>query len=142
MAIRVLVVDDHEIVRHGLASLFEGSDVQIVAECPDGATAVAVIRRERPDVVFLDVQMPEVGGFEVMRQLDDDEMPAAFESHDPRLAERTRRFAGSQRRADQTTDAAVRALHGVTSPAFLWIHYVDAHLTYDPPPPWDRRRTP
>jgi len=68
----------------------------------------------------------------------DDAMPAEFHAYDPALAERTKRFTGTQRRADGTLAAAERALAELRRPAFLWVHFVDAHLTYDPPPPWDR----
>jgi two-component system, LytTR family, response regulator len=68
--IRTVIVDDEPIARAGIRTLLgaEG-DVSIVAECRDGAEAVARIRSDRPDLVFLDVQMPELTGFEVVSSL-------------------------------------------------------------------------
>lgn len=65
---RVLIVDDEAWARRRIASLLEGqADVTIVAECASGAEAVVAIRDEQPDLVFLDVQMPELDGFDVLR---------------------------------------------------------------------------
>ena len=75
--IRAVIVDDEPIARAGLRALLGvESDVTIVAECRDGAEAVASIRADRPDLVFLDVQMPELTGFEVLSSLAPEELPA------------------------------------------------------------------
>ena len=75
--IRALIVDDEPIARAGLRKLLEAeADVSVVGECRDGAEAVARIRSDRPDLVFLDVQMPELTGFEVLSSLAPDELPA------------------------------------------------------------------
>ncbi len=72
--IRALVVDDEPPARSNLrVLLYEDPDVASVNECGSGAEAVAQIRSTRPDLVFLDVQMPECGGFEVLDILKDDE---------------------------------------------------------------------
>jgi two-component system LytT family response regulator len=74
LKIRVLIVDDEPLARSNLAVLLrEDRQVQSVQECGSGAEAVVQIRSGRPDVVFLDVQMPECGGFEVLGLLKDDE---------------------------------------------------------------------
>lgn len=68
--IRVVLVDDQTLVRKGIRSLLElAGDVAIVAEAGDGEQGVAVILRERPDVVLLDLRMPKKGGVEVLREL-------------------------------------------------------------------------
>jgi len=68
--IRVVLVDDQTLVRRGIRSLLElAGDITIVAEAADGEEAIAVVRRERPDVVLLDVRMPKKDGIEVLRQL-------------------------------------------------------------------------
>ena len=68
--IRVVLVDDQTLVRQGIRSLLElAGDVAIVAEAADGDEGVAVIQRERPDVVLLDLRMPKKGGVDVLRTL-------------------------------------------------------------------------
>ena len=66
---RVMVVDDEALVRSGLRMILgSAADVDVVATC-DGAEAVAEIRRLRPDVVLLDIRMPEVDGLTVLRKV-------------------------------------------------------------------------
>jgi two-component system, LytTR family, response regulator len=70
MSIRVLLSDDEALARERLRSLLEEEpDLEIVAECGDGKSAIALIQREQPDLVFLDIQMPEVDGFGVVEEL-------------------------------------------------------------------------
>ena len=69
MAIKLLVVDDHEIVRRGVVSLLEGSEVTVVADASDGDEAVKLARKHRPDVILLDVRMGEADGIEVVKRL-------------------------------------------------------------------------
>jgi two-component system, LytTR family, response regulator len=67
---RTIVVDDEPLARQTLRLLLSREkDFAVVAECGHGAEAIDAIRRERPDVLFLDVQMPEVDGFELLRGL-------------------------------------------------------------------------
>jgi two-component system LytT family response regulator len=73
------VVDDEPLARQTLRLLLAPEeDFAVVAECTHGADAVDAIRRERPDVLFLDVQMPEVDGFEVLRRIEPDGVPAVI----------------------------------------------------------------
>ncbi|HLG60188.1 MAG TPA: response regulator transcription factor [Vicinamibacterales bacterium] len=68
--IRVVLVDDQTLVRQGIRSLLElAGDITIVAEASDGEDGVAVIGREQPDVVLLDVRMPKKSGVDVLRAL-------------------------------------------------------------------------
>ena len=68
--IRIVLVDDQTLVRQGIRSLLElAGDVAIVAEAGDGDEGIAVILRERPDVVLLDLRMPKKGGVDVLRAL-------------------------------------------------------------------------
>jgi DNA-binding NarL/FixJ family response regulator len=68
--IRVVLVDDQTLVRRGIRSLLELSgDIRVVAEAEDGDAALAVIRREKPDAVLLDVRMPKRTGIDVLREL-------------------------------------------------------------------------
>jgi DNA-binding NarL/FixJ family response regulator len=66
--IRLLVVDDHAIVRSGLVALLNTfEDMSVVAEAQDGAEAAALYRTHRPDVVLTDLRMPNVGGVEAIQ---------------------------------------------------------------------------
>jgi two-component system LytT family response regulator len=74
---RVLVADDEPLARERIVRfLADHPAVTETLEAPDGPTAVQVIREQRPDIVFLDVQMPGVDGFTVLRQVRDDPPPA------------------------------------------------------------------
>jgi two-component system, LytTR family, response regulator len=76
-ALRVLVVDDESLARRNLTVLLRGDpEIASVAECESGREAVDEIRRSRPDLLFLDVQMPECGGFDVLELLGGDLPPA------------------------------------------------------------------
>jgi DNA-binding NarL/FixJ family response regulator len=68
--IRVLVADDHTIVRDGLVALLNGSgDCQVVAQASDGVTTVDLALKTQPDVVVVDISMPKLNGIEVVRRL-------------------------------------------------------------------------
>jgi len=75
--IRTVIVDDEELGRDRIQSLLEMQpDVEIVAVCSDGPSAVETIERTQPDLVFLDVQMPGIDGFEVIENLDPSRLPS------------------------------------------------------------------
>jgi DNA-binding NarL/FixJ family response regulator len=68
--IRVALVEDQTIVRQGLKSLLAlNADIEVAAEASDGEEAIAVIEREKPDVVLLDLRMPKKNGLEVLQAL-------------------------------------------------------------------------
>ena len=76
MPIRVLLSDDEALARERLRRMLEDEpDLQIVAECGDGKSAIALIKQEKPDLVFLDIQMPEVDGFGVIAALQGEHVP-------------------------------------------------------------------
>ena len=66
---RVLIVDDHATFRATARQVLEASGFDVVGEAADGASALEAVARLRPDVVLLDVQLPDMDGFEVSRQL-------------------------------------------------------------------------
>lgn len=75
--IRALVVDDESLARRNLSVLLHRDpDITCVAECESGLEAIEAIRESKPDLVFLDVQMPECGGFDVLELLGSELPPA------------------------------------------------------------------
>ena len=90
---KVIIVDDEPLARERLRRLLAGeSDVEIVAECPDGSSAVEAVSRHAPDLLLLDVQMPGMDGFETLRALDANPLPAVvfvtgFDQHAVRAFE-------------------------------------------------------
>ena len=69
MPIRVLLADDHALVRAGIRALIDGIDgVEVIAEAGDGVETLRLIKELRPDLVLLDITMPEPGGFEVLQR--------------------------------------------------------------------------
>jgi len=75
--IRALVVDDEPLARKNVILLLGRSEgVEVIGECNSGAGAIAAIRKSRPDLVFLDVQMPECDGFDVLELLGGEIPPA------------------------------------------------------------------
>jgi len=121
MTLRVLIVDDEPLARQAIRVLLaKDAEIEIAGEC-SGIDAVDAIRREKPDILFLDVQMPEVGGFDVLDRAGADAVPVvvfvtafdqyalrAFEMHaldyllkpfdDRRFAETLRRAKEQRRR--------------------------------------------
>jgi two-component system LytT family response regulator len=74
--IRVLVVDDEPLARSGLTELCQQRpDLEVVGECADGRVAVEAVKLLEPDLLLLDIQMPEMDGFEVLRAVGADNMP-------------------------------------------------------------------
>lgn len=79
MKIRTLIVDDEALARRSLSSLLEAEpDFELVGECADPASALCAVVQARPDVMFLDVQMPEIDGFELLGQLRGQPSPAVI----------------------------------------------------------------
>jgi two-component system LytT family response regulator len=75
-AIRALIVDDEPAARDAIRALLAGdSDIHIVGECADGRSALRTIASTTPELLFLDVQMPEMDGFTMLRQLDPARLP-------------------------------------------------------------------
>ena len=77
MAIRTLIVDDEPLGRERLERLLAmEQDVDVIATCPDGPQAVEAVKTLNPDLLFLDIQMPEMNGFEILKALGTD-VPSA-----------------------------------------------------------------
>src|SRR5882724_1937590 len=77
--IRTLIIDDEPLPRERIRTLLSEHDqITIIDECGDGETAVKTILKERPDLIFLDIQMPEIDGFGVLSAIMDEFMPATI----------------------------------------------------------------
>lgn len=85
--LRTLIVDDEPLARDCVRlALDRASGIEVVGECPDGEAAIDAIRSLNPDLVFLDVQMPGMDGFDVIREVGPEHMPpvvfvTAFDEH-------------------------------------------------------------
>lgn len=76
MSIRAIIVDDESLARRGLALRLQAfPDVEVLAQCSNGREALQAIDQYQPDVVFLDIQMPGLSGFDVVSALQSEQMP-------------------------------------------------------------------
>src|SRR5712675_2424546 len=74
--IRALVIDDEPLAREMIREMLEADpEAEIIGECANGHEAIAMIRTLAPDLIFLDIQMPELGGFEVLESFKGCGMP-------------------------------------------------------------------
>jgi DNA-binding NarL/FixJ family response regulator len=69
MTIKLLIADDHELIRTGLASLLSGTDIEIVAEAANGKEAIKQAEQYKPDVILLDIRMPDGDGLGTLEKL-------------------------------------------------------------------------
>ena len=70
MKVRILLADDHQIMREGLKALLgRRSSLEVIAEAENGIQALSIARKDRPDVIVMDIAMPDINGIEVTRQL-------------------------------------------------------------------------
>ncbi len=87
MTLRILIADDEPLAREGVVfQLRNETDVEVVAECEDGSAAIKAIKTHKPDLVFLDIKMPKVGGFDVIEAIGTSNMPlviflTAYDEH-------------------------------------------------------------
>ena len=78
--IRAVIVDDEEEAREGMKSLLSHDpDIWLIAICADGVQAIRAIKETSPDLVFLDVQMPEVNGFDVLNSIQSEQMQNVYQ---------------------------------------------------------------
>ena len=121
MAIRVLLVDDHHIVREGLGALLAGEpDVELVGEASNGREALALTEQLVPDVVVMDVAMPDMNGMEAARRIADSQPSVrvvALSMHADKRFVRQMLLAGASGylRKGCTFDELVRAIRAVAA---------------------------
>ncbi len=82
MSIRLLLADDHLMVRAGVRKMIQGNDIRIIAECADGIEAVKQTLKRKPDVVLMDIRMPDGDGLNSLGRIkiEDPEMPVVMYS--------------------------------------------------------------
>lgn len=77
--IRVLIVDDHAVLRSGLRLLIDNEpDIEVVGEASDGAAALERVQALQPDVVLMDISLPDMNGIQVIRQIKEGECPCSI----------------------------------------------------------------
>jgi two-component system LytT family response regulator len=77
--IRTLIVDDEPLAREGVRMLVEDDpEIEVVGECANGHQALSAFAEQQPDLVFLDVQMPEINGFEVLEAISHERLPVVI----------------------------------------------------------------
>jgi len=124
--------DDEPLARRGLARLVAAEgDLELVGQCADGIEAIAAIRRERPDLLLLDVQMPGKDGFEVLAALTPQERPVtifvtAFDAHalqafDVHAVDYVLKPVQPERFAAAVAQARIRALLGAVVPTSRYL---------------------
>lgn len=131
MSIRIILADDHEVVRDGLCSLLEREDdLEIIAQTDNGRTAVALAKKLSPDVIIMDIGMPDLNGIEATRQIAA-EAPevkvVALSMHSDRgfVAEMLKAGASGYLPKDSSAREVVRAIHTVVKKGL----YLPASLT-------------
>ena len=80
MAVRIVICDDHEVVRVGIKTLLTGTDIRVIGEAADGRAALKLAVKHRPDLVLLDVRMPDGDGLDCLARikLDQPETPVVM----------------------------------------------------------------
>ena len=74
--LRIIIIDDESLARNRIKKLLSHeNDIEIVGECKNGLEAVKCIKEKHPDIIFLDVQMPELDGFQVLQEIKSDNIP-------------------------------------------------------------------
>ena len=69
MSIRLLICDDHEVIRTGLTSLLAGTDIQIIGEAANAKDVLRLALKDKPDVILLDIRMPDDDGLSTLAKL-------------------------------------------------------------------------
>jgi two-component system nitrate/nitrite response regulator NarL len=117
---KVLLIDDHTLFRLGLKNLLERSDIQVVGAASTGQEGLELINNVNPDVVLLDMRMPDMNGLEVLKQLRESgiSIPISMlttsnEEHD--LIESLRSGAQGYLLKDMDPDELVAALHKIVT---------------------------
>jgi DNA-binding NarL/FixJ family response regulator len=120
MPLRILLADDHQIVRQGVKALLEKHGMQVVAECCDGREAVQLALKHNPDVAVLDMTMPGLNGVDAARQILEQRPSTGvvlltFQTSEPQVVAALRAGVRGYVLKTQTSDDLVRALREVAA---------------------------
>jgi DNA-binding NarL/FixJ family response regulator len=114
MTIRVVVVDDQPLIRQGFRMILAAqSDIEVVGEAGDGASALAVVEATQPDLVLMDIRMPGMDGIEATRRMEARVLILTTFGHDEYVAEALRAGAGGFLLKDATPEELVQAVRVV-----------------------------
>jgi DNA-binding NarL/FixJ family response regulator len=118
--ITIALADDHKLVREGIRMLLAADPtLDVVAEASDGIDALAVVKRHHPDVLLLDLRIPQLHGLDVIRQLRDEEQTRiivlSMHMEEPYVVEALREGAIAYLPKDCTPVELIRAIHAVAN---------------------------
>jgi two-component system response regulator DegU len=125
--IRVLLVDDHPMLRQGLRTILEKTgDIEVVGEAGDGRQALDLVQKSPADVLLLDVEMPEIDGLRVAREIKRNQIPIrilALSAHDDNqyVLGMLERGAVGYLTKDEVPALLVKAIRGVARGEKRWI---------------------
>lgn len=125
--VRVLMIDDHPIVRSGIRMLLERSgDIDVVGEAERGDDAVGLIKRLKPDVLLLDMEMPGKSGVEVAQEVEAAGLPVrvlALSAHDDEvyIMNLLSNGAAGYLTKEEALDTIIEAIHGVANGEEGWL---------------------
>lgn len=124
---RVVIADDHASVRKGISRMLEGiPDIHVIGEASDGAEALNLVESLAPDVLILDVEMPELNGRRVAQQIKEDDLPvkvlvlSAYDDNQYILGMLENGVAGYLTK-DEVPELLVRAVRGVARGEQGWV---------------------
>ena len=120
MSLRVVLIDDHTLFRVGLEGLLSSRGIEVAASVDNGGDCVALVKEQSPDVVLLDMRMPDINGIGVLKQLRDNklEMPIVMlttSTDENDLVESLRAGAQGYLLKDMEPDALVVALRDIVA---------------------------
>lgn len=120
MNLRVIVIDDHTLFREGLEGLLTRRDIEVVASVGDGETGIQLATELKPDIILLDMRMPEINGLGVLARLNDTDldMPIAMlttSTEERDLVEALRNGAKGYLLKDMEPDSLVVALRDIVN---------------------------